>query len=356
MRDGLPLAVVGCGYWGSKHIRVSREIPSIDIIMAVDARQDRLDYIRSEYCGVAVSRHFESVLASDAAGIVIATPISTHFTLARAALEAGKNVLIEKPMAMASDECYELISLAEARRLVLMVGHTFEYHPAVTFTQEIIQRGDLGKIFYISSRRLNLGMYQTDANVLWDLAPHDFSIIFLVLGESIERISAWGCTHALPGIEDVVYAKMGFESGVTAHVHVSWLDPVKVRQVTVVGSEGMLIFDDVLPSEKVRVYDRRFKPVAAGDSYADFQSAYHHGDVHIPMISNNEPLKLEVLDFANAIMTGRRPRADGRSGLRVVQALEAASRCLGDERPVLNRNKVIVTRLPKTAAVQRTVF
>jgi predicted dehydrogenase len=258
-------------------------------------------------------------------------------------------------MAMTSAECHELISIAEESNLVLMVGHTFEYHPAVAFIREIIQRGNLGKIHYISSRRLNLGLYQSDANVLWDLAPHDFSIVFSVLGEQMERISAWGCTHVVPGVEDVVYATMGFESGATAHVHVSWLDPVKVRQVTVVGSEGMLIFDDVLPSEKVRVYDRKFKPIVSGDSYADFQSAYHHGDVHIPMISNSEPLKLEVLDFANAITTGERPRADWHSGLRVVEALEAASRCLCDKRLSDTRStsrphEVIITRPPEFVA------
>ncbi len=355
MKDDLPLAVVGCGYWGAKHVRVCRDTPSIRLVVASDRSQDRLDYIRSEYRDVAVSKSFDSVLASDVAGVIIATPISTHFSLARAALEAGKHVLIEKPMATTSAECRKLISLAAERNLVVMVGHTFEYHPAVAFIRQVIQRGDLGKIYSISSRRLNLGLYQSDANVLWDLAPHDFSIIFSVLGQSMERISAWGSMHILPGVEDVVYANMGFKSGVTAHVHVSWLDPVKVRQVTVVGSEGMLIFDDVLPSEKVRVYDKRFKPVYSGDSYADFQSAYHHGDIHIPSLSNTEPLKLEVLDFANAIVSGERPRVDGHSGLRVVEALEAATRCLRDKQttdllPARDEHEVMVTRLPEIRA------
>jgi predicted dehydrogenase len=234
-----------------------------------------------------------------------------------------------------------------------MVGHTFEYHPAVTFMRETILRGDLGNLYYINSRRLNLGLYQSDFNVLWDLAPHDFSIFFSLLGKSIDMISAWGCAHILPGVEDVVYAMMHFNGGVTAHLHVSWLDPVKVRQITVVGSEGMLVFDDVLPSEKVRIYDRRFKPVVSGDSYADFQSAYHHGDIRIPRISNSEPLKLEVLDFANAISTGGQPRANGQSGLRVVEALEATSRCLRDKRvgktrPIrVQHKRVVITCLPE---------
>ncbi|MCW3725621.1 Gfo/Idh/MocA family protein, partial [Burkholderia cenocepacia] len=154
-----------------------------------------------------------------------------------------------------------------------------------------IRSGSLGELYYIDSRRLNLGLYRPDANVLWDLAPHDLSIIFFLLEEAAQNIGAWGCAHVLPEVEDVVYAKLGFKSGPTAHVHVSWLDPVKVRQVTVVGSDAMLVFDDVEPSEKVRVYQKRFRPRINGDSYADFQSAYHHGDVHIPAISSSEPLK-----------------------------------------------------------------
>ncbi|TIM26978.1 MAG: Gfo/Idh/MocA family oxidoreductase [Mesorhizobium sp.] len=327
MISRIPIAVIGCGYWGSKHVRIALGIPSVRLVWAVDVRQDRLNYIRSEYNRVAVSRSFDSILTSDVAGVVIATPISTHFELAKAALEAGKNVLIEKPMAMTSAECRTLIAISERKSLILMVGHTFEYHPAVRFMEDVIKRGGLGDLHYISSRRLNLGLYQSDTNVLWDLAPHDFSIIFSLLGNRVEKIDAWGCAHVFPDVEDVAYAMVKFSGGVKAHLHVSWLDPVKVRQVTVVGSEGMLVFDDVLPAEKVRVYDKCFKPTTTnGDSYADFVSAYHHGDVHIPSIAVAEPLRLEFLDFVTAISTGKQPRADGRSGLRVVQALEAASK------------------------------
>jgi predicted dehydrogenase len=331
MANAIPIAVIGCGYWGAKHIRVGREISAIDVMLAVDTRVERLDYIQSEYRGITVSRDFNAALASDAAGVIIATPVSTHFSLARAALKAGKHVLVEKPLAMMSSECQELISIAEENKLVLEVGHTYEYHPAVAFTKKLIQRGDLGSIRYVDSRRLNLGLYQADTNVLWDLAPHDFSIIFHLLDDHPEEIKAWGSTHVLPGVEDVVFSMIKFREGTTAHVHVSWLDPVKVRQLTVVGSEGMLVFDDVLPSEKVRIYDRQFRPVNVGNSYADFQTAYHHGDIRIPLIGNGEPLKLEVLAFAKAISTGERPQADGYSGLRVVEALEAASRSLLEE-------------------------
>jgi predicted dehydrogenase len=350
--SGPLLAVIGCGYWGAKHIRVSCDISNARVSMAADLRPDRLEYVHSQYPSVAVTRDIGAVLNNPSVdGVIVATPVVTHFELARAALQAGKHVLVEKPLAMTSAQCRELNAIAEERKRVLMVGHTFEYHPAVSFMRQMIQSGSLGELYYIHSRRLNLGLYREDANVLWDLAPHDLSIIFFLLEEVAQTIGAWGCAHVLPDVEDVVYAQMGFKSSATAHVHVSWLDPVKVRQITVVGSDAMLVFDDVQPSEKVRVYQKRFRPRIDGDTYADFQSAYHHGDVHIPAISNSEPLKLEVLDFVNAIMTGERPRADGVHGLRVVEALEAASACLrlnrkhrsnGKSQPAFRRRNVSV--------------
>lgn len=340
MSSKLPLAIIGCGYWGSKHVRVVHETPGVEVASAVDFSTERLDYIASQYKSVPVSRSFEDVLRSDAAGVIIATPISTHFALAKAALLAGKHVLIEKPMARTSAECRELIRIAEQRRLVLMVGHTFEYHPAVAVTRDIVRQGRLGKLYYVNSRRLNLGLYRSDVNVLWDLAPHDLSIIFSILDSEIENVSAWGCRHALPSTEDVVYARMDFESGATAHLHVSWLDPVKVRQFTVVGSEGMLVFDDVVQTEKIRVYDKRFKPVQVGDGFSEFHSTYRDGDVFVPEIPAGEPLQLEVLDFANAILTGAKPLVDGWSGLRVVEALERTSACISGPAPAMFREVV----------------
>jgi predicted dehydrogenase len=193
--------------------------------------------------------------------------------------------------------------------------------------RDYIQSGALGKIYYINSARLNLGLYQPDANVLWDLAPHDFSIILSMIDQPIASVSTWGCDHVVQGVEDVVYTSLRFENRVFANIHVSWLDPIKVRRITVAGSEGMIDFDDT-ETEKVRIYDKRFNPQETGDTYADFQSAYRHGDVTIPAISRDEPLRLEVEDFASAIANDHAPRADGYSGLRVVEALEAASRSL----------------------------
>jgi predicted dehydrogenase len=356
------IAVVGCGYWGSKHVRVLYESRYAEMALAVDARQERLDHIRSEYPGVATSQSFDSVLGSDGIdGVVIATPISTHYDLAKRALLAGKHVLIEKPMATSSEECHELIRLAERRNLTLMVGHTFEYHPCVAFMREYIASGALGDVYYLNSARLNLGLYQQDANVLWDLAPHDLSIIFAMVNQPMNSICTWGCDHVVDGVEDVVHASIRFQNRVHASIHVSWLDPVKVRRLTVAGSEGMIVFDDVAATDKVRIYDKRFNPQPAGDTFADYQSAYHHGDVTIPSISREEPLKLECEDFASAIANGHSPRASGYSGARVVAALEAATRSLNngggpiEVAPLLPRDEHVVIPINRSILNLRDV-
>lgn len=331
MRDQLPIAVIGCGFWGSKHVRVVHQDPTLRVAVAIDSREDRRNYIESQYPGVPTGATITDAIKSDAAGVIIASPISSHYALAKEALLAGKHVLVEKPLTMSSAECRELISLADSKSLALMVGHTFEYHPAVRKVREIVQSGAVGEPYYATSRRLNLGLYQRDSNVLWDLAPHDLSIIFHVLDAEVDTVEAWGCAHVIKNVEDVVYAKLGLNTGAMAHIHVSWLDPVKVRQFNLVGSEGMLVFDDSHPTEKVRVFDKRFKPTVVGDAFADFQSAYHNGNTAVPDLPSGEPLHLEVLDFAEAIRTGKRPVADGYSGLRVVEALERISERLAPD-------------------------
>ncbi len=322
------MAVVGCGYWGSKHVRVAAETPSAKLALAVDSRPERRNYIEASYAGVATSGAFEAALGPDIDAVVLATPISSHYPLARQALEAGKHVLVEKPLATDVDECRELVDLARRRGLVLMVGHTFEYHPAVEYLRQMVEGGDLGEIFYVDSARLNLGLFQRDANVLWDLAPHDLSIVYRILGQEAVTISAHGSDHILPGVADVAFANLSFDREVRAHLHVSWLDPCKVRRVTVVGSKAMVVFNDVAASEKVRVYDKRFTYSPSGDRYSDYQGGYHSGNVVIPAISGAEPLRLEVEDFIHGIQSGVGVRADADSGLRVVKALQAASRSL----------------------------
>lgn len=321
------VAVVGCGYWGSKHVRVFHELPSARLALTVDGSQERLDYIHDTYPGVATTLNYEDALNSDVDGIVLATPISTHYKLARQALLAGKHVLVEKPLAMTAAHCRDLIALAEREQRVLMVGHTFEYNPAVVYLRNMVQNGELGELFYIDCARLNLGLFQRDADVLWDLAPHDLSIIFAVLQQPALAISARASAHIMPNNPDVAFADITFDKGLTAHLHVSWLDPCKVRRVTLVGSQKMVVFNDVA-SEKIRIYDKRFTVISNSDQFANFQSAYHNGSVVIPPIGGAEPLRLECEDFVRAIATGSPVRSDGRSGLRVVEALEAASRSL----------------------------
>ncbi len=323
------IAVVGCGYWGSKHVRVISETPGARLALAVDSRAERREYIEATYSGVETAGGFERALGAGIDGVILATPIASHYELARQALEAGKHVLVEKPLATSSRECRELIALAEREGRVLMVGHTFEYHPAVEHLRQMIERGELGQLYYVDCARLNLGLFQRDANVMWDLAPHDLSIVHRVLGASATRgVSAQGSGHILPGVADVAFANIEYEGGARAHLHVSWLDPCKVRRVTVVGSRAMVVFNDVAATEKIRVYDKRFTFAAEGDRYSDYQSGYHTGSVVIPPVSGAEPLRLEVEDFVAAIVGDGRVRADGWSGLRVVEALEAADRSM----------------------------
>lgn len=325
------LAVVGCGYWGSKHVRVISETPGVDLALAIDVRCERLESLHATYPNVPVSSEFDAIHQDHIDGVVISTPISTHFTLAREALRAGKHVLVEKPLATSTAECQELISIAERQNRVLMVGHTYEYHPAITYLRDIVRRGDLGDIYYINSARLNLGLFQPDANALWDLAPHDLSIIFYILGQHATSLSAWGHSHILPNIADVVYVNLEFGSGMSAHVHVSWLDPNKVRRVTIVGSKAMAVFDDVAMTEKIRIYDKRFTFSANGNDQSGFTPIYHYGNLVIPPVSSTEPLRSECQDFVNSIATGHHVRSDGHSGLRVVTALEAASRSMAKQ-------------------------
>lgn len=325
------IAVVGCGYWGSKHVRVIHDNRSARLALAVDSRQERLEYIASMYPGVATSTDLDAVLEDGIDAVVLATPISSHYALARRVLLAGKHVLVEKPLATSVAECRELIALAERQGLTLMVGHTFEYHPAVVYLREMVRSGELGDIYYIDCARLNLGLFQRDSDVLWDLAPHDFSIVYSILDRPARAVSARGSSHILPNTVDVAFATMRFDDAISANVHVSWLDPCKVRRVTVVGSKAMVVFNDVALTEKVRIYDKRFTYASTGDRYSDYQSGYHNGNVIIPPISGAEPLGLEIEDFVRGIATGEQVRANGYSGLRVVETLETASRSLAAE-------------------------
>jgi predicted dehydrogenase len=260
--------------------------------------------------------------------VVIATAVKSHFPMARASLLAGKHVFIEKPMASSSAECEELVELAAKKGRILMAGHTFLYSPAVRKIKQIVDSGDIGEIRYICARRLNLGLFQKDINVAWDLAPHDISIIQHIMGEQPITVNCRGSANITPGVEDVTTMTLSFSKQRSAIIHSSWLDPRKVREMTIVGSKRMIVYDDVAPLEKIRIFDARVETPPHYDTFAEFQYAYHYGDMYAPYIKQEEPLKTECQHFIDCIKNGTTPLTDGRQGLDLVRILEASSESL----------------------------
>jgi predicted dehydrogenase len=327
------IAVVGAGYWGPNLIRNFAAVG--ELVAVVDRDQARLDKQRSLYPGLHFTADLQEVLENEAVqGVALATPADSHYDLAKKVLQAGKSVFVEKPLAQTVAECQDLIDLADERGVVLMVGHTFEFNAAVQYVEKCIEQNELGQIYYIYSQRLNLGVVRSDINALWNLAPHDISIALRWLKKMPVRVDARGYTYLQPGIEDVVYLNMEFEDGVAVHVHVSWLDPGKVRRMTVVGSEKMIVYDDASTEAKIQLYDkgidRRGLDGSLGDfdSFGKFQLIQRAGDVLIPRIDFSEPLRSECQHFVECVAEGKKPLTDGENGLRVVKVLEAASRSL----------------------------
>jgi len=291
-----------------------------------EARLAHLRSLHSEIKGYTDYKHLLNGIDLDA--IVVAAPVKHHFSLAKAALDAGKHVMIEKPMAASAAECEELIEIADRQGLVLMVGHTFLYSAAIKRIAEIVKSGDLGEIRYINSRRLNLGLFQKDINVAWDLAPHDISIILHILGEQPTAVNCQGNAHVTPGIEDVTNMSLTFPGKKFATIQSSWLEPRKVREMTIVGTRRMIVYDDLQPSEKIRIHDVRVERPPHYDTFADFHYSYHYGDSYIPHLVQEEPLKKECAHFLESIENGTQPLTCGRKGLELVRILEASSASL----------------------------
>jgi predicted dehydrogenase len=292
--------------------------------------KNRLSHLGRQHPRAKLTSDFEELIDSNVDGVVIATPVNTHYQLSREALLHNKNVLVEKPMTASTQEAMELIKLAEDRNKVLMVGHTFLYHPAVQYLRKLVMNGDLGDIYYIDSARLNLGLFRTDVDVVWDLAPHDISIVLYVLSDEPIAVSARGAGHLDSTICDVAYMELRFSNEVLANVHVSWLDPCKVRRMIVVGSKKMAVYDDVSETEKVRIYDKGITVPDNNSKLTTWPPSYRFGDVTIPFISNAEPLRLECEDFLRCIAEGTKPLSDGWIGLKVVNILEVAKRSLSN--------------------------
>ncbi len=345
------VGIVGCGYWGPKHIRNFHELTEANLTVVCDLKEERLQQIRNQYPYIATTSDFTDLLQDSVDAVVVATPVSTHYQLAKEALLHNKHVLVEKPMTCNSAEAMELIELAEKQNRVLMVGHIYEYHPAVDFLRQLVESGELGEIYGVDAARLNLGLFQPDVNVLWDLGPHDICIVLCLLDQEPIAVSARGASYIHPDICDVAYLEIIFSSGARAHIHLSWLDPRKVREITIVGSQKMALYDDVSEAEKIRIYDKGLAVPTDNEGAITWPPRYRYGDVTIPFISNGEPLKLECKHFLRCITEGLRPRSDGWAGLRVVNILEAANRSLlnGGQRERLP--SVRVTAEPDAAAI-----
>jgi predicted dehydrogenase len=320
------LGVIGCGYWGPNLVRNFTQLSGAEVKTCVDLSPERLDHMRNLYPTVEVSRDYKSVLKDEEIqAVVIATPVSTHFAIARDALLAGKHVFIEKPITRTFEEGLELIRLSSERGLTLMVGHTFVYNAAVRKIKELIESGELGEIFYISTTRVNLGLFQEDINVIWDLAPHDISILNFVLSSRPERVSATAHSYIQPRIEDVAFFNLWYPNQILGNVHVSWLNPNKIRLTTVVGSKKMLVYDDVSSLEKIRIYDKGVTVQPHYDTFGEFHLAYRFGDIFIPRLDDAEPLKVECTHFLECLGNGKSPRSDGTRGTEVVRVLEAVN-------------------------------
>jgi len=329
MAKRIKVGVVGCGYWGPNLIRNFRSLPDCSMKMMCDVSEPRLAHLKTLYPeveGETSYKHMLNGVGLDA--VVIATSVRSHFPMAKASLLAGKHTFIEKPMAASSGECEELIDIARRQGAVLMVGHTFLYSPAVRKIKEIVQCGDIGEIRYICARRLNLGLFQKDINVAWDLAPHDIAIILHIMEREAITINCHGSAHVTPGVEDVTTMWLNFPGERSAIIHSSWLDPRKVREMTIVGSKRMIVYDDVSPLEKIRIFDARVERPPHYDTFAEFNYAYHYGDVHVPYIKQEEPLKTECQHFLDCINQGKTPMTDGRQGLELIHILEASSQSL----------------------------
>ena len=328
-QDNINIAVVGFGYWGPNLVRNFSSLSDSEVKVVCDLDMDRLANMKRFYPEIETTTEFDNLINdTEIVAIAIATPVHLHYEMAKKALIAGKHTFIEKPMASTVSECRELIETAEKQNLILMIGHTFIYSPPVRKIKEIVRHGELGEIQYVNSRRLNLGLFQPDINVTWDLAPHDISIILYILKESPISVNCQGKAHINPEIEDVTSMTMNFANGAFATLQSSWLDPIKIREMTFVGSKRMLLYDDIAPNEKIKIYDKRVETPPYYDTFAEFHYSYHYGDMYAPHIKQYEPLNRECQHFLDCIKTSARPESSGYEGLKVVEILEAASESL----------------------------
>jgi len=324
----LNVAVIGYGYWGPNIARNFQELDSAQVAVISDLREERRRVAAAKVPGAKiVTAAGEAIASADVGAVAVCTPLSSHFDIAKRALEAGKHVLIEKPMTESVEQAEELIALADKKNLVLMVDHTFCYHGAVRRIKEIIDRGELGRIYYFDSVRINLGVFQRDTNVIWDLAPHDLSIMDFLLGTEPVTVSAHGTSHFVDGKENIAYIHLEFADNLISHFHVNWLAPAKVRHTIIGGEKRMIIYDDLAHEDKVRVYDKGVSVETSEEIYETLIK-YRTGDMWAPQYSQLEALSVECRHFVDCVKTGQTPLTDGHAGLRVVRILEGATRSM----------------------------
>ena len=323
--SNLRVAVIGAGYWGPNLVRNLHEAPGADPVAVADLAPERLEAVRKRFPAVRTTTDHRTLFADpEIDAVCIATPVGTHRRLAEEAFAQGKHVFVEKPLAPTVVDAEAILRASEKAGRTLMVGHTFVYNPAVVAVKEILERQGVGRIEYIDSQRVNLGLHQFDINVLWDLGPHDVSITLYWLGEEPAWVQATGACFVQPEIEDVVFLMIGFPSGAIAHAHLSWLAPSKLRTMTVIGERKMVVYDDVQAVEKVKVYDQGVDRLSS----EELRRSYRAGDIHSPRIPITEALQVEMRHFIECVRDGKRPRSDGEAGLRVVRVLEAGMRSL----------------------------
>ena len=324
MRVGL----VGCGYWGSKHLRVFNELPNCEVTALCEPSADNIGKQPKAFLPALVTADYQKFLSANIDVVVIATPARTHHQLALQALGKDKHVLIEKPFTTSTTEAVELITLAEERGLTLAVGHTYVYHPAVRFLRELVQSGQLGPLHYIHTARLNFGTLQPDVDVLWDLAPHDLSMLLHILQQEPLVAGARGAACINPRLYEIAHVDLEFLGGPLAHIYVSWLEPTKVRRLTFVGGERTVVYDDLAQGGMIRVYDKSIKLSPGVDGDGVLVPQYLEGDVRIPFLGSGEPLKNECAHFLDCVRSGERVTTDGWTGLKVVRILETAQKSL----------------------------
>lgn len=325
----LGIGVIGYGYWGPNLVRNFAEAPGAKLVGICDARSERLDHARRRYPSALLTGRASELLADPAVdAVAIATPVSSHFDLAMQALQSNKHVLVEKPLAANSEQALRLIDEAERRNRVLMVDHTFVYTGAVRRIREMIANGELGDIYYYDSVRVNLGLFQHDVNVIWDLAVHDLSIMDFVLASKPVAVSATGISHIAGQPENVAYLTLFFADKKIAHLHVNWLAPVKVRRTLIGGSEKMIVYDDLEPSEKVKVYDKGVSLSSSPEAVYQLLVSYRTGDMWAPHLDQAEGLQIEARHFIACIEESKQPSTDGQAGLRVLRILEAAEKSM----------------------------